>query len=98
MGTAITTSTTAAAMASKGPLPPVTEAHRRAAFTLLSWQGCSFEAAMNNPLRRRLIESCAADLRTREAQRAQRMAWRGSAYHHTTTTDVKRAAAGDMDD
>jgi len=97
MGTAITTSTTAAAMASKGPLPPVTEAHRRAAFTLLSWPDCSFEAAMANPLRRRLIECCAADLRNREAQRAQRVARRGSAYRHTTT-DVKRAAAGDFDD
>lgn len=50
-------------------LPPVTQAHRLAAFELLRMPGLSFEAAWQDALRRRAIEACAAHLRTREWQR-----------------------------
>jgi hypothetical protein len=47
-------------------LPPVTQAHRLAAFELLRMPGLTFTAAMQDDLRRRCIEACAAQLRTRE--------------------------------
>lgn len=53
------------ARATHDPLPPVTDAHRRAAFTSLRWMG-TYEMAMSAPFRARLIEARAADLRTQE--------------------------------
>lgn len=47
-------------------LPPITDAHRRAAHQRLAMVGWSYEAARRDELRRRLIEACAADIRTRE--------------------------------
>lgn len=103
-------------------LPQVTDAHRRAAFTLMGWPECSFDAAMANDLRRRVIEACAHQLRTREwLQQRKRVAsmtaglqramtetrYRsgiGAQERHATTPwppavrDLKRAAAGDLDD
>ena len=47
---------------------PVTDAHRRAAFERLAMRGWTYEAAMADDTRRRVIESCAAQLRKREWQ------------------------------
>lgn len=105
-------------------LPEVTDAHRRAAFTLLSWPNLSFEQAMADDVRRKLINTCAAELRKRDwmqtrravrlapmvagLQQAQREArYRpgiGAQHRHATqpwppsVQDLKRAAAGDLDD
>lgn len=49
-------------------LPEVTDAHRRAAFEAMHWSGWTFEAAMGNDTRRRLIEARAHQLRTRQWQ------------------------------
>lgn len=90
-------------------LPEVTDAHRRAAFTLMSWPDCSFEQAMANDLRRRVIEACAHVLRKREWQQQRRGAWRLAqpvrpaapgrwlALRAPPGIDLKRAAAGDVD-
>ena len=51
---------------SASALPPVTDAHRHAAFEAMHWAGWTYEAAMAYDLRRRLIELRAAVLRTRE--------------------------------
>lgn len=55
-------------------LPPVTDAHRAAAFDRLALRGWALAAAMQDPLRRRVIEALAHQLRTAEwkAQHAQR--------------------------
>lgn len=50
-------------------LPAITDAHRRAAFVRLRMRGTTFEAAMADPLRARVIEACAAQLRTAEWKR-----------------------------
>ena len=47
-------------------MPPVTDAHRRAAFCGMRWAGWTYEAAMAFDMRRRLIECRAHQLRTRE--------------------------------
>jgi hypothetical protein len=47
-------------------IPPVTQAHRRAAFEAMHWAGWTFDAAMANDMRRRLIESRAHQMRTSE--------------------------------
>lgn len=103
-------------------LPDVTDAHRRAAFTLMNWPDCSFEQAMANDTRRRVIEACAHRLRTREwlqqrrsvapmvaglqqaLHQARYLPHVGAQERHATTPwppavrDLKRAAAGDLDD
>ncbi len=55
-------------------LPPITDAHRRAAFALLAMPGWSYAAALRDPLRAKLIECRAAQLRTREWQAQHRQA------------------------
>lgn len=47
-------------------MPPVTDAHRQAAFAAMRWQGWTYEQAIAFDLRRRLIECRAHQLRTRE--------------------------------
>lgn len=83
-------------------LPAVTDQHRRAAFTLLSWPDCTFEQAMGSELRRRVIEACASALRKREWQQARRAVRVVRVPHKPswapTVQDLKRAAAGDRDD
>jgi hypothetical protein len=83
-------------------LPPVTDHHRRAAFTLLSWPDCTFEQAMNNDLKHRVIEACASALRKREWQQARRAVRVVRVPRPATwapnVQDLKRAAAGDRDD
>jgi len=61
-------------------LPPVTDPHRRAAYTLLAWKGYTYEQCMQDSLRRKLIEACASHLRTRD--------W--EAQHGRITEPVKR--------
>jgi len=48
-------------------LPEVTDAHRRAAFEAMHWEGWTFERAMADDTRRRSVEAYAHHLRTREA-------------------------------
>lgn len=47
-------------------LPPVTDAHRHAAFEAMGWKDWTYEQAMRFDMRRRLIECRAHQLRTRE--------------------------------
>lgn len=58
----------------------VTDAHRRTAFTLFAWHGWTYEAAMADDTRRRLINCRAAWVRTREFE----------ATHTRATTTVHR--------
>lgn len=55
-------------------LHPVTDAHRAAAFERLALRGWTLPAALQDPLRRRVIEALAHQIRTAEwkAQHAQR--------------------------
>lgn len=53
-------------------MPPVTDDHRRRAFVLLAMTCTSFEAAMADSFRRRVIECCAASLRTQDWKATQR--------------------------
>lgn len=80
-------------------LPPVTDAHRQAAFARLHLRGWTFAAAMQDPLRARVINAMAAQQRTAE--------WR--AQHTRSTRLVRRLqpasgrwctqrVAGDWDD
>lgn len=47
-------------------MPPVTDAHRRAAFCAMRWAGWTFDAAMADPVRGRVIECRAHAIRTSE--------------------------------
>lgn len=46
--------------------PPVTEAHQRAAFAQMGWQGWTFEQAMADDVRSRVVQGRANSLRNRE--------------------------------
>jgi hypothetical protein len=50
-------------------MPPVTDAHRLAAFERMGWKGWTYEAAMAFDMRRRLIECRAHLLRKQEWER-----------------------------
>jgi hypothetical protein len=75
-------------------LPPVTDHHRRAAFTLLSWPDCTFEQAMGNDLRHRVIEACASALRKREWQQARRAVCGATYVCSTGHTNAVASAQG----
>lgn len=53
-------------------LPPVTDEHRRAAFTAMRWPGLTYEQAQASDTHRRVIEARAHQIRTDEWLRAQR--------------------------
>lgn len=53
-------------------LPPVTDAHRRAAFAKQHWPGLTFEQAMAVDIRRRIVEACAHQIRTQEFRKGER--------------------------
>lgn len=53
-------------------MPPVTDAHLRAAFELMAWTGWTFEAAMADPIRSRVLRARAAQLRAQEYRRTHR--------------------------
>ena len=80
-------------------MPPVTMEHLRAAFELMAWRGWTFEAAMADPIRARVVRARAAQMRTQEYQRT----------HRRTVVPVRRynprddrwctqLVAGDFDD
>ena len=50
-------------------LPPVTDAHRLAAFAAMRWTGCTYAQAMACAVKSRVIECRAAQLRTQEWER-----------------------------
>ena len=54
------------ARANIADLPEVTDAHRRAAFDSLCLAGVTYEAAMTDDTRRRIVEARAHQLRTRQ--------------------------------
>ncbi len=58
-------------MRHKPELPPVTDAHRLAAFAAMHWGSMTYETAMRFDLRRRLIECRAHYIRTQEWLRTQ---------------------------
>lgn len=53
-------------------MPPVTNDHLRAAFEAMAWPGWTFEAAMADPIRARVVRARAAQMRTQEYQRTHR--------------------------
>ena len=53
-------------------MPPVTMEHLLAAFELMAWRGWTFEAAMADPIRARVVRARAAQMRTQEYQRTHR--------------------------
>lgn len=80
-------------------MPPVTMEQLRAAFELMAWRGWTFEAAMADPIRSRVLRARAAQLRAQEYRRT----------HRRTVVPVRRydpradrwctqRVAGDFDD
>lgn len=53
-------------------LPAVTDAHRHAAYEAMGWRYRTYEAAMAEPLTRKIIECRAAQMRTAEWRATQR--------------------------
>lgn len=49
-------------------MPPVTDAHRQAAFEAMHWTDMTYEQALASDTHRRVIEARAAQLRKREWQ------------------------------
>ena len=66
------------------PLPAVTDEHRRIAFLAMHWPHVSFEAAMLDDTRKRVIECRAAVVRRLEWERTQAI----------TRVPVKRVVLG----
>lgn len=87
-------------------LPPVTDEHRHAAFSAMGWLGWTYEQAMADDLRARLVECRAHHLRKQQWQQARRQQrWTRTPWPPAPTRkatparqDMKRAAAGDRDD
>jgi len=85
-------------------LPPVTEAHRRAAFVAMGWVGWTYEQALADPVRSRVVECRAHALRKAQWQQERRQArqsrWVRQPWPSTGMAgrDGKRASAGDFDD
>ena len=52
-------------------LPPVTDAHRRAAFAAMRWPALTYEQAQASDTHRRVIEARAHQIRTTEWERTQ---------------------------
>lgn len=52
-------------------MPPVTEEHRQRAFVILALKGWTYEMAMADSLKRRVIECCASRLRTIDWEHSQ---------------------------
>jgi len=76
-------------------MPPVTDQHRQAAFAAFAWLGWTYDRAMADDTRRRVVEARAHHLRKAEWRNSQRHVVRPALPH---ATDIKRAAAGDFDD
>jgi hypothetical protein len=54
------------AHSAKPDMPDVTDAHRKAAFCAMRWAGWTFDAAMADPVRAKVIECRAHHIRTAE--------------------------------
>jgi hypothetical protein len=78
-------------------LPATTEAHRRAAFLAMEWLGWTYEQAMTDPVRSRLVAARASQMRKAQTKAQQRFVL-PVRYARATATDQKRAAAGDCDE
>ena len=50
-------------------LPPVTDTHRQAAFAAMHWTGCTYTQAIACPVKSRVVECRAAQIRTQEWER-----------------------------
>lgn len=48
------------------PLPPVTEQHLRTAFAKLQWRQFTFDQVMADPIRSKVVQCCAHQLRREE--------------------------------
>lgn len=83
---------------SAAPLPAVAEQHRRAAFEAMAWTNWTYEQAMADDTRRRVVEARARQLRTAiwTATR-RRIAREAFLSRQPNERDAKRAAAGDVD-
>lgn len=91
-------------------LPAVTEQHRRAAFEAMAWRGWTFERAMADDTRRRVVEARAHQLRKADWLSTRRQVLRPAlplpqvarrlqtGMYRSPPQDLKRAAAGDFDD
>lgn len=79
-------------------LPPPTEAELRAAFELMAWKGCTFESAMRDDIRSRVVKACAAKKRKdeflRSTTRRVRLVKR---CHPVTHAWVTQRVPGDFD-
>lgn len=80
----------------------LTEQHRRAAFEAMAWLGWTFEAAMQDPVRSRLVQLRAQQMRQARTKTRRRVVVVPMAglqpYQRAFLNDLKRAAAGDRDD
>lgn len=91
-------------------LPEVTEQHRRAAFKAMAWTGWTYEQAMANDTRRRVVEARAHQLRKADWLASRRQVLRPAlplpqtahrlqaGMYRNPPQDLKRAAAGDFDE
>jgi hypothetical protein len=82
--------------------PAVTAEHQRAAFEAFAWTGWTFEQAMADPLRSRLVKLRARQICSAAAalRRVRFVAFQKppQPYRPVHLSDLKRAAAGDRDD
>lgn len=65
-------------------MQPITTEHLRMAFERVALQGWTYDAAMNDPVRRHVIVACAHAIRTSEWERTQ----------HRTVEPVRRIKLG----
>lgn len=65
-------------------MPTITHEHLHMAFQRVALPGWTFDAAMDDPVRRQLIVTCAHSIRTREWERTQKR----------TVVPVKRVRMG----
>lgn len=100
------------ARAANLPQLAVTERHRRAAFEAMAWTGWTYEAAMQDAVRSRLVHLRARQICNAEAKALRRTVVRTTQQERDArllrtplpplrqqpATDLKRAAAGDRDD
>lgn len=94
------------ARAANHPQLAVTERHRRAAFDAMAWAGWTYEAAMADEVRSRIVNLRARHICNAEAKALRRHVVRTPAQHQAVVqllrplpaTDLKRAAAGDRED
>ena len=65
-------------------MPPVTDAHLRTAFAKLRWPNLTYDQVMADPVRSKVVQACAHQLRRQEWERT----------HARTVEPVKRVRLG----